>query len=160
MCKKITNSHELSADLFQETMLILLEMDEAKIVSMYEKKYIYVYIYAIMSNQWFAKRRNFNKNYRHLEKDEKINNRHIQQSDDVIDIFDAANKIWDIIHQEEKSLKKSSDSGFPYDVEVFKIYMKLGDAKKTAKELNIPYNSIAYTIRNFKKRIRDRFYEN
>jgi hypothetical protein len=136
ICKKIGGN--LSDDLFQELMIILLEYNETKLVDIYNKGYYKWFLVKTLTNQFNSNSSPFNKKYRPKDIDFIIS----ETYDHSIDItIDKINKQLNKLHW--------------YDRELFKAYIESGSYRKLSKQTDIPFNSISRTINHVKNFIRD-----
>jgi hypothetical protein len=135
---------ELRYDLKAEVFLVLCEMDEQKLVGMYERNELRFYIVRTMLNMIKSDRSTFYKNYRnHIEFVASDLNREIKRiNDEPTDLIDKLEKNLEGLHW--------------YNKEILKLYAI--DFKKNAKELSrktgIPYMSIVRTINKTKKQMK------
>lgn len=136
ICKKIGGN--LSDDLYQELMVILLEYDQNKLIEIYNKGYYKWFLVKTLTNQFNSNSSPFNKLYRPKEID------HILTNDYDINIDIMAAKI-------ESKLQELHW----YDRELFKAYIISGSYRKLSKQTDIPFNSISRTVNYVKNYIRD-----
>ena len=132
---------ELQYDLKAEVFLILCEMNEEKLIGMYERNELKFYIVRIMLNMIKSDRSNFYKSYRNYT--EYVDNDTIAEVNfDKLDLVDKLEKNLEGLHW--------------YNKEILKLYAI--DFKKNAKELSrktgIPYMSIVRTINKTKKQMK------
>jgi hypothetical protein len=133
---------ELRYDLKAEVFLVLCEMDEMKLVGMFERNELKFYIVRIMLNMIKSDRSTFYKNYRN----------HIE--------FVNIDKDFDVINYDKldlvDKLEKNLEGLHWYNKEILKLYAI--DFKKNAKELSrktgIPYMSLVRTINKTKKQMK------
>ena len=131
---------ELQADLKAEVFLILCEMDESKLIGLYERNELKYYMVRIMLNMIKSDRSSFFKNYRNyvelLENDVEVFESNPEETYNKIEVH-LQNLHW-------------------YNRELFKLYAL--DFKKNAKELSrktgIPYMSIVRSINKTKAEIK------
>lgn len=134
---------ELQADLKAEVFLILCEMDESKLIGLYERNELKYYMVRIMLNMIKSDRSSFFKNYRNyvelLENDVEVSESNPEETYNKIEVY-LQNLHW-------------------YNRELFKLYAL--DFKKNAKELSrktgIPYMSIVRSINKTKDEIKKNF---
>lgn len=137
---------ELQYDLKAEVFLVLCEMDEEKLIGMYERNELKFYVVRTMLNMIKSDRSLFFKNYRnyvefgyndHSKEIEKLN----YEQTDIID-----------------KLEKNLEDLHWYNKTILKLYAI--DFKKNAKELSrktgIPYMSIIRTISKTKSEIKQK----
>lgn len=131
---------ELRYDLKAEVFLVLCEMNDDKLIGMYERNELKFYIVRIMLNMIKSDRSNFYKNYRNYTE--------FVDNDFIADEHDKTNMI--------DKLEVNMDGLHWYNKEILKLYAI--DFKKNAKELSrktgIPYMSIVRTINKTKKQMK------
>ena len=138
ICRKIGGN--LSDDLFQELMIILLEYNQEKLIDIYNKGYYKWFLVKTLTNQFNSNSSPFNKKYRPKDIDYIISDSY----DHSIDIMiDKVNNKLNQLHW--------------YDRELFKAYIESGSYRKLSKQTDIPFNSISRTINNVKNYIRNNF---
>jgi hypothetical protein len=132
---------ELQYDLKAEVFLVLCEMNEDKLIGMYERNELKFYIVRIMLNMIKSDRSNFYKSYRNYT-EYVDNDTEAEVSFDKSDLVDKLEKNLEGLHW--------------YNKEILKLYAI--DFKKNAKELSrktgIPYMSIVRTINKTKKQMK------
>jgi hypothetical protein len=136
ICRKIGGN--LAEDLFQELMLILLEYDKEKLLSIYNKGYYKWFLVKTLTNQFNSNSSPFAKKYRPKEIDFILTSDYDHNIDILIDKID-------------KQLNKLHW----YDRELFKAYVESGSYRKLSKQTDIPFNSISRTVNYVKTYIRD-----
>jgi len=131
---------ELRYDLKAEVFLVLCEMENDKLVGMFERNELKFYIVRIMLNMIKSDRSTFYKNYRNYTE--------FVDQDFVSDDYDNTNMF--------EKLEANMDGLHWYNKEILKLYAI--DFKKNAKELSrktgIPYMSIIRTINKTKKQMK------
>ena len=131
---------ELQYDLKAEVFLVLCEMNEDKLVGLFERNELKFYIVRIMLNMIKSDRSTFYKNYRNYS--EFVDQDYAYDDNDKTDMFEK--------------LELNMDSLHWYNKEMLKLYAI--DFKKNAKELSrktgIPYMSIIRTINKTKKQMK------
>ncbi len=132
---------ELQYDLKAEVFLVLCEMNEDKLIGMYESNELKFYILRIMLNMIKIDRSNFYKSYRNYTE-------YVDNDTEAEVNFDKS----DLVDKLEKNL----EGLHWYNKEILKLYAI--DFKKNAKELSrktgIPYMSIVRTINKTKKQMK------
>ena len=129
---------ELQYDLKAEVFLVLLEMDEEKLIGLYERKEIRFYIVRTMLNMIKSDRSQFWKKYRNYTEYEGKEQIEIEQNN-VIDVMECGieNLHW-------------------YQKEILNLYTF--EFNKNAKELSrktgIPYMSIIRTLKQTKTELK------
>ena len=131
---------ELRYDLKAEVFLVLCEMNEDKLVGLFERNELKFYIVRIMLNMIKSDRSTFYKNYRNYT--EFVDQDYTCDDNDKTDMFEKLELNMDGLHW--------------YNKEMLKLYAI--DFKKNAKELSrktgIPYMSIIRTINKTKKQMK------
>jgi hypothetical protein len=131
---------ELRYDLKAEVFLVLCEMNEEKLIGMFERNELKFYIVRIMLNMIKSDRSTFYKNYRNYTE--------FTDQDFVIDDYDKTSMF--------EKLEENMEGLHWYNKEILKLYAI--DFKKNAKELSrktgIPYMSIVRTINKTKKQMK------
>jgi hypothetical protein len=131
---------ELRYDLKAEVFLVLCEMNEDKLVGLFERNELKFYIVRIMLNMIKSDRSTFYKNYRNYTE--------FVDQDYVSDDYDKTNMF--------EKLETNMNGLHWYNKEILKLYAI--DFKKNAKELSrktgIPYMSIIRTINKTKKQMK------
>jgi hypothetical protein len=132
---------ELQYDLKAEVFLVLCEMNEDKLIGMYERNELKFYIVRVMLNMIKSDRSNFYKSYRNYTE-------YVDNDTEAEVNFDKS----DLVDKLEKNL----EGLHWYNKEILKLYAI--DFKKNAKELSrktgIPYMSIVRTINKTKKQMK------
>jgi hypothetical protein len=132
---------DLQYDLKAEVFLVLCEMNEEKLIGMYERNELKFYIVRIMLNMIKSDRSNFYKSYRNYTE-------YVDNDTEAEVNFDKS----DLVDKLEKNL----EGLHWYNKEILKLYAI--DFKKNAKELSrktgIPYMSIVRTINKTKKQMK------
>ena len=132
---------ELQYDLKAEVFLVLCEMDESKLVGMYQRSELKFYIVRIMLNMIKSDRSTFYKNYRNYTEfvGNEVNKELTRLNEEPTELFEKLERNLEDLHW--------------YNKEILKLYAI--DFKNNAKELSrktgIPYMSIVRTINKTKK---------
>lgn len=127
---------EIQEDLKSELFLIICEIEESKLIDLYDKKQLKFYIVRIMLNLVQSSKNKFFKNYRNFEEyNETEKPDETEQPIEVMDYIE--NLYW-------------------YQKEILKLYTF--DFNKNAKELSrqtgIPYMSLIRTLNQTKKELK------
>lgn len=132
---------ELQYDLKAEVFLVLCEMNEEKLIGLYERNELKFYIVRTMLNMIKSDRSNFYKSYRNYT-EYVDNDTETEVNFDKLDLVDKLEKNLEGLHW--------------YNAAILKLYAI--DFKKNAKELSrktgIPYMSIVRTINKTKKQMK------
>lgn len=134
---------ELQADLKAEVFLILCEMDESKLIGLYERNELKYYMVRIMLNMIKSDRSTFFKNYRN----------YVELLENDVEVFESSPE------ETYNKIELHLQNLHWYNRELFKLYAL--DFKKNAKELSrktgIPYMSIVRSINKTKAEIKKNF---
>jgi hypothetical protein len=132
---------ELQADLKAEVFLVLCEMEEEKLIGLYQRNELKYYMVRIMLNMIKSDRSNFFKNYRNYVE--------LENDQEVQSVESDPEEAYQKIELHLQNLHW-------YNRELFKLYAL--DFKKNAKELSrktgIPYMSIVRSINKTKAEIK------
>lgn len=127
---------EIQEDLKSELFLIICEIDEAKLIDLYDKKQLKFYIVRIMLNLVQSSKNKFFKNYRNFE--EYNETEKPDEQDEPIEVMEFIEGL------------------YWYQKEILKLYTF--DFNKNAKELSrqtgIPYMSLIRTLNQTKKELK------
>ena len=129
---------ELQEDLKSEVFMVLLEMDEEKLIGLYERKEIRFYIVRTMLNMIKSDRSQFWKKYRNYTEYEDNNTAEVEQNS-VIDVME--NGI-EKLHWYQKQILNL------YTFEFNK------NAKELSRKTGIPYMSIIRTLKQTKNELK------
>ena len=173
-CKAITQNSDLWEDLFQQTMVILLEKPSEMITEAYKSGKLKALAIKIFLNQWSGRYSQFNTttarlipvveysdhtpiptfsqptitdNITYWESVISENQYHI------IDINPSTIRAVKVMQEMAKE-DRLTGSGMPYRTMVFNTYLRLGSVRKVATELNVNFMAIQRTITEIKKIIR------
>lgn len=149
ICRKITEGHELSQDLEQEAVTIILEKHLNKFDRMEHPREVKFYLVIVIRNLWIGKRSRFHAKYR---------------TRDIIDHTEPIESIPDIgyslepdeflavIEKEIASWQK--DGQFPYDQKLLELIADEGNIIGISRSTKIPYRSILWSLDKARKKIR------
>ena len=159
ICRKITGGNPIYKDLFQETLLVLLEYDNQKIINIYKQGEIKFFITKIFITLYTKKTSPFNRKYLRHEYPNPLTtgSRKILIEQDDYDFEKDTNteKKCTLIKQELKI--ENDDDPLWYENKLFLEFLSKGSIKKLAKDTQINYQSISTTIRKVRKRIKDSY---
>lgn len=127
---------EIQEDLKSELFLIICEIEESKLIDLYDKKQLKFYIVRIMLNLVQSSKNKFFKNYRNFE--EYNETEKPDEQDEPIEVMEFIEGL------------------YWYQKEILKLYTF--DFNKNAKELSrqtgIPYMSLIRTLNQTKKELK------
>lgn len=127
---------EIQEDLKSELFLIICEIEDSKLVDLYEKKQLKFYIVRIMLNLVQSSKNKFYKNYRNFEEYNEVEKPDI--GDEHIEVMDHIEGL------------------YWYQKEILRLYTF--EFNKNAKELSrqtgIPYMSLIRTLNQTKKELK------
>ncbi len=148
-CNRITYQHPLSADLFQDVLLILLEKDESYIIDLHTSGTLKFFFIRIILNQFRSNNSPFYKKYR--------------------SIFETAHSIDNFDHHEDepkgidysfidKDLEKPSDNKKDwFEKNLIKALMKEKSLRELCKKSGITYYSAAQAINSYTTRVKHEY---
>lgn len=127
---------EIQDDLKSELFLIIAEIDESKLIDLYNKKQLKFYIVRIMLNLVQSTKNKFYRNFRNFEELTPV-----EKADEIYEQIEVINHLENL---------------YWYQKEIFKLYTF--DFNKNARELSrqtgIPYMSIIRTLNQTKKELK------
>ena len=164
---------QLVDEICSELFLILCEMDEDKLIALYNNNELKYYNIVIIKNMIFYKYSSFNKMYKQDKLDDSVvmeNFDKVESEDDDSRDFndDAADELVKDIKSFLKSRSKTTCGGW-YDEEIFNMYFFSDKTyRDLSEETKIPTPSIfntakktqAIVVKEFKKRYDDRVKSN
>jgi len=129
---------ELQEDLKSEVFLILAELDEKKLIDLYEKKQIKFYMVRIMLNLVQSTDKKFYGKYRNFVEYVEVEKEDVKE-DDISD-----------------NITKAFESLYWYQREILRLYTYQFDknAKELSRQTGIPYMSIIRTLNQIKKELK------
>jgi DNA-directed RNA polymerase specialized sigma24 family protein len=155
ICRKITNNHDLTDDLYQEVLLCLLEYDKNKLAAIEAQGSNNIKFFAvrIVMTMWRSPRSTFNYKYRKHLHDELNENINVVTFDETkTKTYDEAG-IQDYIQEQEKSY--GSIGKYPYDARILQHYIAEGSIRKLHRETGIPTSAIHFSLKKSKRQIKD-----
>jgi len=146
LCKKIAR-RDLVDDLYQEFIFALLTYDS--LPEVYQKEWFRQFAKRIINNLYHSQTSTFYQKYRHIDK--------------TIKYLPGIPTIWaetpDQFEEDETDIinfiNRELDKMNWYDRELFRAAVKLNSERKLAEKTRINRNSIRYTIKKVKERIRN-----
>lgn len=128
---------ELQDDLKQEIFLVLCEMEDTRLIGMWESGYLKYFVVRTMLNMAKSDRSTFYNQFRKV----------FTEYSDNHDTADDADYSEELDHK----LKKSMDVLHWYEKEILRLYSENGqNILKLSRETKIPYRSLFKTIRKVK----------
>jgi len=143
ICKNITKQDQLTDDLFQEVVLILLEYNNEKLNDSYNRKWLKYLTITIIKNQFNSKTSPFYKKYKKFNYELRDQNYELSTIDAYNEetsntaIYDSITKInrdkelSDRIFINIDRIEEILEDVYWYDKIIFQIYFKLGEYNKT-----------------------------
>lgn len=137
-CKKIGG--DLSDDLYQELIIIILEYNKQSLLDIESKGYLNWFIVKILTNQFRSNSSYFSKLYRPKPVLILPDVDYVEQVDNDINFIESElNKVhW-------------------YESKLMKEYIKMGSYRKLSAETGIPFTSISRTINKVKDKIKNEY---
>lgn len=125
--------YELQSDLKQEVFLVLCEMDEERLMKMFNDGYLKYFIVRTILNMAKSDRSNFSRTFRKVYS-EVEDNCIVEEYDDSLN----------------RKLYRAMDVLHWYEKEIFKLYSETGNLLQVSRETKIPYRSLLKTIKKVK----------
>lgn len=125
--------YELQDDLRQEVFLVLCEMEEDRLLKMFNDGYLKYFIVRTILNMAKSDRSNFARTFRKVYA-EVEDNCQVEEYDDSLNL--KLYRAMDVLHWYEK--------------EIFKLYSESGNLLQISRETKIPYRSLLKTIKKVK----------
>lgn len=125
--------YELQDDLRQEVFLVLCEMDEERLMQMFNDGYLKYFIVRTILNMAKSDRSNFSKTFRKVY-EEVGDNMHDETYDESL----------------TQKLYKSMEVLHWYEREIFKLFSESGNLLQVSRDTKIPYRSLLKTIKKVK----------
>lgn len=122
----------LQEELRQEVFLVLCEMDEDRLVQMFNDGYLKYFIVRTILNMAKSDRSNFSRTFRKVY--EKVQDKPTEEYDESIN----------------KKLNKSMEILHWYEREVFRLFSESGNLTQVSRDTNIPYRSLLKTVKKVK----------
>jgi hypothetical protein len=136
-CINKMEPEHLRDDLKAEVVLILLEIDEVKLMEIHGKGALKFFTARIIINQVFSKTSPFYKQYR--QQFNEINDRFAYEE---TDIEERATR-----EEIEEKMLSEIDNLYWYNAGIVKLYMKLGNFRAIERDTGIPYASAYKTVK-------------
>jgi hypothetical protein len=142
---------DLAPDLEHELVIRLLEKPADKIEAMHDAGFLHFYTVRMAINLYRSNNSKFQRDYRHLEQREELQEHHEQAAAQGYDtrpdqLFQRAMEVMDTW---------AKDGAYPYDKQLFLLWLEVGNKKLIERQTKIPWRSISYTINNCKQRLKD-----
>lgn len=123
----------LREDLKSEVFLVLCEMDEERLMQMFNDGYLKYFIVRTILNMAKSDRSNFSKTFRKVY-EEVGDNMHDETYDESL----------------TQKLYKSMEVLHWYEREIFKLFSESGNLLQVSRDTNIPYRSLLKTVKKVK----------
>jgi hypothetical protein len=141
---------DLAQDLEHEIVIRLLEKPPEKIEAMHAAGYLNFYIVRMAINLYRSNNSRFQRDYRHYEHHADINSQQIESTHEEYD--DRADMLYEKAVQCMDNWAKPGQ--YPYDKQLFLLWLDLGNKKLIERKTKIPWRSISYTINNCKEKLK------
>lgn len=127
--------YELQDDLKQEVFLVLCEMQEERLLKMYNEGYLKYFIVRTILNMAKSDRSNFAKQFRQVYQEIPVTYEEEKEYDESI--FEKLDKSLGVLHW--------------YEIGIMKLYAENGgNILEISRDTKIPYRSLLKTIRKVK----------
>jgi len=124
---------ELQDDLRQEVFLVICEMEEDRLLQMFNDGYLKYFIVRTILNMAKSDRSNFSRTFRRVY-EEVSDNYQVEVYDESIS--DKLRKSMEVLHWYEK--------------EIFRLYSESGNLLQVSRDTGIPYRSLLKTVKKVK----------
>jgi hypothetical protein len=141
---------DLAPDLEHELVIRLYEKPADKIEAMHAGGYLNFYVVRMAINLYRSRNSKFQRDFRHNELREEITEIQLEAADEPYD--DRPDAIYQRALQVMDSWAKAG--AYPYDKQLFLLWLELGNKKLIERLTKIPWRSISYTINNCKQRLK------
>lgn len=129
---------ELQDDLKQEMFLVICEMNEEKLINLYENGYLKFFLVRTMLNMIKSDRSHFYMKFR-------------KQFEEWTPTFEKRDEEAYPMEEMVKKLDKSLNILHWYEREIFRLYAESGmNIMELSRNTKIPYRSLSMTIKNVK----------
>lgn len=137
ICRKMAG-HSLGEDLFQETLMILMEYPQWEQIKCVECFFI-----KIASRQWYSSTSPFFYKYRKSPDKEMI-------KEFTSTVLSTEGGLEEMTSAIDRALKAETW----YDRELFRLYALEGSARKVTKKTGIPFQSVALSVKRVRERVK------
>jgi len=131
----------LCEDLFHETIMVFLEMDEAKVLNASKEGYLKWLFIRIASNSFNSKTSPFYHKYHHNDDRYDLSEAKIKEVTNINEGFES--KFKQLIESIESEIQCLDF----YEKELLKLYIKFGNYRDVSREVGIKYESVRHAIR-------------
>lgn len=112
--------------------------------------YLNFYIVRMAINLYRTRNSKFQRDFRHTELRQEIEEQQLEQPDEPYDERPDA-----IFQRALEVMEGWAKAGaYPYDKQLFLLWLELGNKKLIERQTKIPWRSISYTINNCKTRLK------
>jgi len=122
----------LQDELKQEVFLVLCEMEEERLLQMFNDGYLKYFIVRTILNMAKSDRSNFSRTFRKVYEE----------------VQDQANEVYDESITEK--LNKSMEILHWYEREIFRLFSESGNLLQVSRDTGIPYRSLLKTVKKVK----------
>jgi DNA-directed RNA polymerase specialized sigma24 family protein len=156
-CVRLCKGKDIHKDLYQYTILALLELDESTLIDVFNRGKLHSYIVGIMYKSIYGNRSRFIKEYNGIALGELDDNIDIPEPDEASG-FDEF-----MVRFDEEILKECNrciQSGvYPAAVKIYEIYEQVGSYKKVSECTRIPYKTVLRQVHETRQTIIKRINE-
>ncbi len=141
---------DLAEDLEHELVIRLYEKPADKIEAMHAGGYLHFYIVRMAINLYRSNNSRFQRDFRHNELRQEIEHQQLQAP---VEAYDE--RADELFARALECMDKWAKAGqYPYDKQLFLLWLELGNKKLIERRTKIPWRSISYTINNCKERLK------
>ena len=154
-CKKVCGGRDIYKDLYQYTVLYLLEMNDTKLISIYNTGGIRNYIGRIIYVNGNIPTSVFKKEYEGKIQIQDLDYERLQIKDEN---SDGLQNLMDEFDRElQKECNECIQKGiYPAAVKIYELYEEKGSYVEVSRATNIPYKTIQRYVHGTRKKIIDR----
>ena len=137
----------LSDDLFHETIVVFLEMDEEKVIKASQEGYLKWLFIRIASNSYNSKTSPFYHKYHHNDNKNDIQGANTFKHIETFKV-ESNSKEFEIKYKTlTETIEKEIEHLDFYERELLKLYIKFGNYRDVSREVGIKYESVRHAIR-------------
>lgn len=142
---KVSKGNDLWKDSISELVISLYEMDEEKLISLFNRGELAPYCYKILWFSFNSESSPFYRKYIKPEQTSELINYDLEFEEVDVEVIRG------FINSLEAEISKKR---FPSEVRLFELYSELGSYRAVAKKVNLPVMTCFYIIEGFKNEIK------
>lgn len=152
-CKRVCNGKDIYKDLYQYVVLYFLELDENRLIEIYNTGGIRNYIARVIYTQAYGKTSGFTREMKGAFLFEEMQPHHNSViTDGEISVVDEMINDYDL--EIKKECARCETKGiYPTSVKLYNIYEEKGCYREVSRCLNIPYRTVQYHIHGLRNKL-------